>query len=114
MVRATNSPASRKRRRRRIALAEGFRGGKHRLFRTATEAVNRAFVYNYRDRKVRKRSFRQLWIARLNAAVREVGMTYSRFIEALAKKDIILNRKMLSELAIHDKKAFTDIVSLVK
>ena len=114
MSRATNAPASRERRRRRLELASGFRGNRSKLFRQATEAVNRAQAMATVHRKLRKREFRALWIARINAAVRPQGITYSRFIEGMTKANISLNRKMLSEIAIHDPEGFATIVESVK
>ncbi|MEI8243744.1 MAG: 50S ribosomal protein L20 [bacterium] len=110
MSRVTNAPASRERRRRRLDDAKGFRGSRSKLFRQATEAVNRAQRLSTIHRKHRKRDFRRLWIARINAATRTNGMTYSRFIEGLTKAGVTLNRKMLSEIAIHDAAGFTAIV----
>ncbi len=110
MTRATNAPASRRRRKRRLKMAKGFRGGRSRLFRTATEAVDRAMATAYAHRKQKKRSFRSLWIVRISAACRNNGITYSRFMEGLAKAGIALNRKMLSEMAIHDPDGFARIV----
>ena len=114
MPRVTNAPASRERRRRRLEDAKGFRGSRSKLFRQATEAVNRAQRLQTIHRKLRKRDFRRLWIARINAATRANGMTYSRFIEGLTKASVTLNRKMLSEIAIHDPAGFTAIVGQAK
>ena len=114
MSRVTNAPASRERRRRRLDAAKGFRGSRSKLFRQATEAVNRAQRLNTVHRKHRKRDFRRLWIARINAATRTNGMSYSRFIEGLTKAHVTLNRKMLSEIAIHDPAGFTAIVGQAK
>ena len=114
MPRATNAPASRRRRKRRLALAKGFYGGRSKRFRMATEAVDRAMVQATRHRKLRKREFRSLWITRLSAACRELGLTYSRFIEGVTKAGIRLNRKMLSEIAIHDPDGFASIVEMAK
>jgi large subunit ribosomal protein L20 len=114
MSRVTNAPASRERRRRRLDDAKGFRGSRSKLFRQATEAVNRAQRLHTIHRKQRKRDFRRLWIARINAATRANGMTYSRFIEGLTKASVTLNRKMLSEIAIHDPAGFTAIVGQAK
>lgn len=111
MSRVTNAPASRERRRRRLELAKGFRGSRSKLFRQATEAVDRAQRLATEHRKLRKREFRSLWIVRINAAVRNEGMTYSRFIEGLTKAGVLLNRKMLSEIAIHDAAGFTAIIA---
>ena len=114
MPRATNAPASRDRRRRRLEDAKGFRGSRSKLFRQATEAVNRAQRLQTIHRKQRKRDFRRLWIGRVNAAARQNGMSYSRFIEGLTKASVTLNRKMLSEIAIHDPQAFTALVGQAK
>ena len=94
--------------------AKGFVGGRRKLLRTVKETLIRAGVYAFRDRKVRKRTMRALWIARINAAVRENGMTYSRFIEALKKANITLNRKSLAEMAVNDPTGFTAVVEAVK
>ncbi len=110
MSRVTNAPASRERRRRRLELAKGFRGSRSKLFRQATEAVNRAQRLATEHRKLRKREFRRLWIARINAAVRNEGMTYSRFMEGLTKAGIAVNRKMLSEIAIADAEGFKTLI----
>jgi len=110
MPRATNAPASRRRKRNRLARAKGFRGARSKLFRQATEAVDRAMRMATVHRKRRKREFRSLWIARVSAACRENGVTYSRFMEGLTKAGVALNRKMLSEIAIHDPKGFTAVV----
>jgi len=111
MSRVTNAPASRKRRRRRLELAKGFRGARSKLFRQATEAVDRAQRLSTEHRKQRKREFRSLWIVRINAAVRSEGLTYSRFIAGLTKAGVTLNRKMLSEIAIRDPDGFKTIVA---
>ena len=110
MSRVTNAPASRERRRRRLELAKGFRGSRSKLFRQATEAVNRAQRLATIHRKDRKRDFRRLWIARINAAARSEGMTYSRFMEGLIKAGVVINRKMLSEVAIADAEGFKALV----
>jgi large subunit ribosomal protein L20 len=114
MPRATNGPASRKRRNRILKKAKGFRGGRSKLFRTAKDSVYKAQQWAYRDRKNRKRSFRALWIQRINAGVRQNGLTYSRFIEGLAAAGIELDRKVLSDLAIQDEAAFAAIVEKAK
>lgn len=114
MPRTTNAVASRKRRKRRLALAKGFYGSRSKLFRQATEAVDRAMALNYAHRKERKRDFRSLWIVRLSAACRANGISYSRFIEGLSKAGIALNRKMLSEMAIHDAEGFASLVETAK
>ena len=112
MSRATNAPASRKRRRRRLKLAKGFRGNRSKLFRQATEAVDRAQAMATVHRRLRKRNYRNLWTVRVNAAVRSAGMTYSRFIEGLTKAGVALNRKMLSEIAIADEAGFQGIMKM--
>ena len=114
MPRATNGPASRRRRNNRLKLAKGFRGSRSKLFRQATEAVDRAQAMAYVHRKVKKRSFRQLWVVRVNAACRLNNISYSRFIDGCNKAGISLNRKMLSEIAIHDPEGFSKVVDLAK
>lgn len=110
MPRATNSAASRKRRKRILLKARGFRSARSKLIRTAKDAVTKAQQWAYRDRKNRKRSFRGLWIQRINAGAKQNGMTYSRFMEGLKAAGIELDRKVLSDLAIHDEAAFTALV----
>ena len=112
MSRAVNTPASRKRRKRILKKAEGFWGARHKCVRVAREAVAKAEEYSTRDRRNRKRDMRRLWITRLNAACREEGTTYSVFMSGLKKAGIGLNRKMLSELAIHDGNSFKKLVEL--
>lgn len=114
MPRATNAPASRKRRKRRLELAKGFRGARSKLFRQATEAVDRAMRMAYVHRKHKKRTYRQLWIIRISAACEPHGITYSRLIEGLTKSGIELNRKMLSEIAIHDPEGFGQLVDAAR
>ncbi len=114
MPRATNSPASRKRRKRVLLRAKGFRGFRSKLYRYAKDAVYKARQYEYRDRKKRKGQFRRLWIQRISAAVRNEGMTYSRFIEGLKAAKIDLDRKVLADLAVVDPAAFTAIVEEAK
>ena len=113
-MRATNAPASRERRRRRLAKAKGFYGARSKLFRTATEAVDRAMRLSTIHRKLRKRDFRQLWIARINAATRAEGISYSAFMAGLIRAGVTLNRKMLSEIAIRDPEGFKQIVEIAK
>lgn len=112
MPRVSSSVASRKRRKKILKMARGFRGGRSKLYRTAVESVDRALVYAYRGRKERKRDFRNLWIARINAAVRENGTSYSVFINALNKSNIKLNRKILADIAVRDSKAFKAVVDM--
>ena len=114
MPRATNGPASRHRRNNRLKLAKGFRGARSKLFRQATEAVDRAQAMAYVHRKHKKRNFRRLWTVRINAACRMNGMSYSRFIDGCNKAGIKLNRKVLSEIAIHDPQGFTKVVEAAK
>ena len=113
-MRVTNAPASRERRRRRLELAKGFYGARSKLFRTATEAVDRAMRLSTEHRKLKKRDFRQLWIARINAATRAEGMSYSKFIAGLAKAGVQLNRKALSEIAIRDPEGFKQIIKVAR
>ena len=113
MPRVKGGPQTRQRRKKRLKLAKGQYGGKSRLFRTATESVNKGQAYAYTGRKQRKRNFRQLWIARISAAVRAQGITYSQFMSDLKKADVLLNRKMLSEMAIHDPQGFAHLVNMV-
>lgn len=114
MPRATNSPASRRRRTRVLKQAKGFRGSRSKLFRQAVEAVDRSMVLATKHRKERKRDFRQLWIARISAACRQEGLSYSRLLEGLTKAKVALNRKMLSEIAIRDPQGFGVIVQQAK
>jgi len=110
MPRVSNAVASRKRRKRVLRQARGFYGARHRQFRTATEAVDKAMQHAYIGRKQKKRDYRQLWIMRIGAACEPLGISYSRFIDGLTKAGIKLNRKMLSEIAIHDTDGFRMIV----
>ncbi len=109
MPRATNAPASKRRKKKILKQAKGYRGGRSKLFKTAKESVHHAMVHAYIGRKERKRDFRRLWIARINAAVRQYGVTYSQFISAIGKSDIRINRKMLADLAVRDADAFKAI-----
>jgi len=103
---------ARRRRKKVLKLAKGFRGGRSKLFRTAADAVDKALMYAYRDRRVRKRDFRKLWIARINAAVRMNNLSYSKFIHGLKLAGVELDRKVLAELAISDPSGFSQIASL--
>lgn len=109
-MRATNNPASRRRRKKILKAARGAYQGRHRLFQNAKETVVKALVYAYRDRRANKRNFRKLWIARINAACRMNGISYSRLINGLRMAAIEIDRKMLSEIAIHDPAGFSRIV----
>jgi len=113
MPRATNGPASRARRKRVLERAKGFRGRRSKLFRYAKDATMKAKTWSYRDRKVRKRTFRYLWIQRINAACRANGITYSRFMEGIKAAGVELDRKVLSDLAISDEAAFNAILEKV-
>jgi large subunit ribosomal protein L20 len=110
MARSTNGPASRKRRKKVLKYAKGYFGSKSKLFRYAKEAVQHAWQYAYRDRRKKKSQFRGLWIVRVNAACRNAGISYSRFIEGLKAANIVLDRKVLSDLAIRDEAAFNALV----
>ncbi len=110
MARATNSPASRKRHKKVLKYAKGYFGNKSKLFRYAKEAVQHAWQYAYIARKKKKADRRGLWIIRLNAACRNAGITYSRFIEGLKAANIELDRKILSDIAIRDEVAFNSLV----
>src|SRR6476469_4817877 len=114
MPRATNAPASRERRKRVLKKAKGYRGRRSKLFRYAKDATMKGQYWAYRDRKTRKRTFRYLWIQRLNAAARANGMTYSRLAEGLKAAGIGLDRKILAELAVTDEKTFASLVEQAK
>ena len=114
MPRATKGAASRRQRNRILKSAKGYFGGRRKLLRTAKETVARAMRYSTRDRKQRKRNFRSLWIVRLNAAVRERGLTYSRFIQGLKKAQITIDRKLLAEIAGSDPTGFDQVVAKAK
>jgi large subunit ribosomal protein L20 len=112
MPRVKRGFKARRRRNKILKMAKGYRGARHRLFRSATEAVDRALCYAYRDRRVRKRDFRKLWIARISAAAKELGLSYSRLMGGLKKAEIKLDRKILSNLAILDPGSFAKIAKL--
>ena len=114
MARVKGAVVTRARHKKVLKLAKGYRGAKSKLYRTANQAVMKSLAYAYRDRKQKKRNFRQLWIARINAAARANGMSYSRFMNGLKNNGIEINRKMLSEIAIADPAAFTALVEKVK
>ena len=114
MPRSTNAPASRRRRKKFIKLASGYRGSRHRLMKTARQAVEHSGQYAYRDRKARKRDFRKLWIARINAATRACGISYSKFIAGLKKAEIDIDRKVLADMAATDTERFNELVEYVK
>lgn len=114
MPRARTGAARHRRKVRLFREAKGYRGGRSKLYRTAKEAVTRAGVYAYADRRRRRREFRSLWVTRITAACRMRGITYSRFIYGLKEAHVVINRKMLSELAIHDPAAFDAVVEIAK
>ena len=114
MPRVKRGVAARKRRNRIMREARGYYGGRSKLFKTAREAVERAWKYAYRDRKQRKRQFRALWIARINAAAREHGLSYSRFMAGLKQAGVEVDRKILAQLAVSDPKAFAELAELAK
>ena len=114
MARATNGPASRARRKRILQRAKGFRGFRSKLFRYAKDAVYKAWQYEYRDRKRRKGQFRRLWTARISAACRPLGLTYSRFMEGLKAANIELDRKALADLAVNNPEAFKAVFEQAK
>lgn len=114
MPRATNAPASRKRRKRMLKKAKGFRGARSKLFRYAKDAIYKSQTWAYRDRKKRKGNFRRLWIQRISAAARNNEITYSRFMEGLKASGIELDRKVLSDIAINDAAAFTALTVTAK
>ena len=114
MPRVKGGYVTRQRRKRVLKLAKGYFGSKHTLYKTAHEQVMRSLAYSYRDRKVRKRDFRKLWIQRINAACQLNGMKYSRFINGLNRAGIEVNRKMLAEMAVNDANGFAQLVELAK
>jgi large subunit ribosomal protein L20 len=114
MAKIKHSVATRRRKKRLLKKAKGFWGDRSKQFQQARRALMHAMVYTYRDRKVKKRDMRQLWIARINAACRQAGMTYSVFISGLKKSKVGLDRKILAELAVKDAKAFAKLVEIAK
>lgn len=114
MPRAKYAVPSKRRRKKILKQAKGYRGAKSKLLRSAAESVDKALQYAYRDRRARKREFRQLWIARINAAVRMNGMSYSTFINGLKKNNVEVNRKVLADLAISDPDAIKNLVQLAQ
>lgn len=114
MARVKGGNVARKRRKKVLKLAKGYFGSKHLLYKTAHEQVMNSLMYAYRDRKKRKSNFRKLWISRINAATRENGMSYSQFMNGLKKSNVVLNRKVLAELAISDSAAFKRLVETAK
>ncbi len=114
MSRVKRGVVARRRKNRILKAAKGYRGARSRLLKTAREAVEKGWKYSYRDRKQRKRQFRSLWIARINAAAREHDISYSRFMRGLAQAGVEIDRKVLAELAISDPKAFGSLAELAK
>ncbi len=114
MPRTKRGNVARKRRKKILKLAKGYYGAKSKLFRVANEQVMKSLSYAYRDRRQRKRDFRKLWIARINAEARNGGISYSRLINGLKKADVQINRKVLADLAVNDKSAFAQLVELAK
>ena len=114
MPRVKRGVTARARHKKVIAQAKGYRGRRNNVYRIAKEAVMKAGQYQYRDRRTKKREFRALWIARINAAVREMGLSYSAFMTGLKKASIDIDRKVLADLAVHDKAAFTKIAEQAK
>ena len=114
MPRVKRGVTARARHKKVLALAKGFRGRRKNVYRVAKQAVMKASQYAYRDRRNKKRDFRRLWVARINAAARECGITYSQFINGMNKAGITLDRKVLADIAVHDKAAFAGIVEQAK
>ncbi|OGF65212.1 MAG: 50S ribosomal protein L20 [Candidatus Fischerbacteria bacterium RBG_13_37_8] len=114
MPRVKRANKRRLHRKKILKLAKGFWGSKHRLYRIAKIAVDKSLVYSYRDRRRRKRDFRKLWITRINAAVRNYDLSYSKFMNGLNKAGISVNRKMLADIAVRDAQAFENLVSAAK
>ncbi len=113
-MRTTKGAARNRAKKRLFKKAKGYRGGRGSLLRTVKESIVRAGAYAYRDRRVRKRDFRRLWIIRINAAVRQRGLRYSEFIHALDKANVALDRKMMAEMAVSDPEAFDQLVKIAK
>ncbi|MDH5762229.1 MAG: 50S ribosomal protein L20 [Nitrospinota bacterium] len=114
MSRAVNGTVSRRRRKKVLEMAKGFRSVRSKVFRKARESVEKGLCYAYRDRRARKRDFRRLWIARINAAVRNEGMTYSQFMHGLKKASVELDRKVLSDMAIHNEQSFKALMDTAR
>jgi large subunit ribosomal protein L20 len=114
MPRVKNSVVTRRRHKKILKLAQGYRGAKSKLYRVAKEQVMKSLSYAYRDRRVRKRDFRKLWIARINAAARLNGISYSRLMNGLRLAGVEINRKNLADLAVHDASAFNQLVEIAK
>ncbi|WP_045211414.1 50S ribosomal protein L20 [Desulfonatronovibrio magnus] len=113
-MRVKRGKTAHKRHKKYLKLAKGYRGGRSKLYRTAREAVERSLCYAYRDRRQKKREFRKLWVVRINAAAREYGLSYSRFMNGLSKAGVELNRKVLADMAVNEKAAFARLAEMVK
>ncbi|WP_066640346.1 50S ribosomal protein L20 [Desulfolucanica intricata] len=114
MPRVKSGVTRRKKHKKILKLAKGYRGARSKLYRVANQSVMRALSYAYRDRKARKRDFRKLWIARINAAARNNGLSYNKFMNGLKQAGVNINRKMLAEMAVNDSKSFTRLVEVAK
>ncbi len=114
MARVKGGASARKRHKKILKLAKGYRGSKHRLFRTAKQQVMKSHMYAFRDRRQKKRNFRKLWITRINAAARQNGISYSQLMHGLKTAEIDINRKMLADLAVHDAESFTALTEKAK
>lgn len=114
MVRVTSVPSSRRRRKKFLKQAKGYRGARSKLYRTARESVQRALAYSSRDRRAKKRDFRKLWIARISAQAEACGISYSKFMGSLKKANVAVDRKILADIAVSDPKAFKELVKMAK
>ncbi len=114
MPRAKGGFVTRRRHKKILKLAKGYWGRKSKIFRPANQQVMKSLNYAYRDRRVRKRDFRRLWIARINAAARQHGLSYSRLVHGLKRANVQVNRKMLADLAVHEQQAFAELVAVAK
>jgi len=114
MPRVKRGPKARRRRKKVLKQAKGYFGSKSKLYRPAKEQVINSLNYAYRDRRAKKRDFRRLWISRINAAARQNGLSYSKFISGLKKANVEINRKVLADMAVNDQKAFQELVSIAK
>jgi len=113
-MRAKSGPQTQRRHKKIISMTKGQRGSKHRLFKRANEAMMKSLTYAYRDRRARKRDFRRLWITRINAATRQNGLSYSKFMHGLKKSGVELDRKVLADIAVHDSSTFNQLVETAK
>jgi large subunit ribosomal protein L20 len=113
-MRVKRGKTAHKRHKKYLKMAKGYRGARSKLYRTARETVERALCYAYRDRKQKKRDFRKLWIVRINAAAREYGLSYSRFMNGLSEAGVAVNRKVLADMAVNEKAAFAKLAEMVK